>query len=246
LWEQVGFVNFGGSKKLNLMDNTATTQQWYDKIWLVILLCILFFPVGIYALWKNKSISKGWKIIVSIIVISLIIISGFSESEESNSNSIRMTQEQEDSIKAEEKKQAELEAIAERKQAELEAIAEREQAELEAIAKKEQEFYEKSLDLKSFFSDYSENEIAADRQYKGNEYIISGKVQNVETFFGSIRIMCIDKSNKYNLDLWTKDEDFAATLKRGDVITVIGICDGAGIGMSLGSYSINMKNCKPW
>ena len=36
--------------------------KWYNKTWLVVLLIIIFFPVGLYALWKNETISKGWKI----------------------------------------------------------------------------------------------------------------------------------------------------------------------------------------
>lgn len=43
----------------------AINEKWYDKTWLVILLCIFFWPVGLYALWQNKQIGIGWKIAVS-------------------------------------------------------------------------------------------------------------------------------------------------------------------------------------
>jgi len=56
------------------MDNNTTQPQWYDKTWLVIVLCIFFFPVGLYALWKNSSIAKGWKIGVTAF-FALVIIS---------------------------------------------------------------------------------------------------------------------------------------------------------------------------
>lgn len=52
---------------------TATKQKWYEKTWLVILLLIVFFPVGLYALWKNTSISKPWKIIVTVFFAILVI-----------------------------------------------------------------------------------------------------------------------------------------------------------------------------
>jgi hypothetical protein len=55
------------------MENSTTPAKWYDKTWLVIVLCIIFFPVGLYALWKNGSISKGVKIVVTVI-ISLIVL----------------------------------------------------------------------------------------------------------------------------------------------------------------------------
>ncbi|NII81455.1 MULTISPECIES: hypothetical protein [unclassified Pedobacter] len=50
------------------------SSRWYEKTWLTIILCIIFFPVGLYALWKNSSISKGWKIGITVI-ISLIVLS---------------------------------------------------------------------------------------------------------------------------------------------------------------------------
>ncbi len=55
------------------MDNLKTQSKWYDKTWLVVLLCIFFFPVGLYALWKNSFISKGWKIGVTIIIAFIVL-----------------------------------------------------------------------------------------------------------------------------------------------------------------------------
>jgi len=58
---------------------TQDTNAWYQKTWLVIISCIIFFPVGLYALWKNSSINKGWKIAITII-IALIVIGNLSDS----------------------------------------------------------------------------------------------------------------------------------------------------------------------
>ena len=60
-------------------------QKWYNKTWVVVLLCIFFFPVGVYALWKNSSIKKGWKITVTIL-ISLIVIAQFGDNSNSTKN----------------------------------------------------------------------------------------------------------------------------------------------------------------
>lgn len=37
-------------------------RKWYDYPFLVLLLYFLFFPVGLYGLWKSRKIAKGLKI----------------------------------------------------------------------------------------------------------------------------------------------------------------------------------------
>jgi hypothetical protein len=68
------------------MDN-STNSNWYDKTWLVVVLCILFFPVGLYALWKNEHIKKGWKIAVTIF-IGLLVIAQISGNDKKDSKTI--------------------------------------------------------------------------------------------------------------------------------------------------------------
>lgn len=65
--------------------NNSDERHWYDKTGLVVLLCIFIFPVGIYALWKNQSISKGWKAGVTII-IGLIVLMNLGNKEEKVDN----------------------------------------------------------------------------------------------------------------------------------------------------------------
>lgn len=64
--------NFQSSKNLNIMQ-INNSNAWYEKNWLVIILCIIFFPIGLYALWKNSTISKGWKVAITIIICLLIL-----------------------------------------------------------------------------------------------------------------------------------------------------------------------------
>ena len=46
----------------------TSSEKWYSKQWLVILLCVLFFPVGLFGLWKSDSFSKAVKIIITVII----------------------------------------------------------------------------------------------------------------------------------------------------------------------------------
>jgi hypothetical protein len=213
------------------MDNSTTQTKWYDKTWLVIVLCIIFFPVGLYALWKNQSISKGWKIGVTV-VIALIVLAqigkdekgGSSTDNSANSSSkSELTQAQKDSIETEKKRQAEL----------------------EAQQKREQEIAEKSLDVAQFFKDYEGNEAAADKRYKDKEFIVSGKVKEVKKdFFGYIYAIIEVGGYKVRCDL--PDKDYAASIEIGTNVTLIGICDGMGAGQSLGISSAIMRKCKPY
>ena len=65
----------------------TTSSAWYEKTWVVVLLCIFFFPVGLYALWKNSTISKGWKIGVTVIIV-LILIANIEDKKEITSPTV--------------------------------------------------------------------------------------------------------------------------------------------------------------
>ncbi len=53
--------------------NTNYQNNWYDKTWLVIILCIFIFPIGLYALWRSSAYSKGWKLGGTIFVALLVL-----------------------------------------------------------------------------------------------------------------------------------------------------------------------------
>lgn len=57
------------------MEQDNLNNKWYDNKAIVILLIILFFPVGLFAMWKSNSFSKKWKIGVSAFFVLLFIIS---------------------------------------------------------------------------------------------------------------------------------------------------------------------------
>lgn len=81
--------NFQTSQNSNSMENN-NSNAWYEKTWLVVILCIIFFPVGLYALWKNSSISKGWKIGVTAI-IALIVIANLGDNDKTSNSATSTT-----------------------------------------------------------------------------------------------------------------------------------------------------------
>lgn len=87
-----GAVDYGKNRKnLELIINATSkilsggesiqyygaSKSWYDRTWLVLLLCIVFFPVGLFALWRGKSMNLFFKIVVTAIIL-LLIKSAFS------------------------------------------------------------------------------------------------------------------------------------------------------------------------
>lgn len=61
------------------------SKQWYDNKFVTHLLLIVFFPVGLYALWKSNTIAKWWKITATIL-IGLIVIANLGDSDNTPTN----------------------------------------------------------------------------------------------------------------------------------------------------------------
>lgn len=64
-------------------------DKWYNKNVTVIVLLILFFPVGIYGLWKNKNFSSTIKLVITSVFGIFIIISGIGNSNRENSRVVQ-------------------------------------------------------------------------------------------------------------------------------------------------------------
>ena len=48
-------------------------KKWYDKKWAVGISLFIFFPFGLFVLWKNRTIKLHWKIVISSIFAVLLI-----------------------------------------------------------------------------------------------------------------------------------------------------------------------------
>ena len=54
-------------------------MKFYEKDWFVILMLILFFPVGLFLMWKYSKWQKVAKIIVTIVIAAIAIFSDASK-----------------------------------------------------------------------------------------------------------------------------------------------------------------------
>ncbi|MFK7946473.1 MAG: SH3 domain-containing protein [Saprospiraceae bacterium] len=61
-------------------------QRWYNNIFLIIFFCIFIPPVGIYALWKSRYLSRNWDVILTLIIGTTIVLS-LNQAKDFNSNS---------------------------------------------------------------------------------------------------------------------------------------------------------------
>ena len=94
-----------------------------------------------------------------------------------------------------------------------------------------------SVNSKTLYKDYSNNEIAADDKYKGKIIQVNGTIRDIgndimddayvtligDEFFGDIQCYFSDKSN-------------IVDLKKGQRISVVGYCDGLFM-------NVLLKNC---
>ena len=78
-----------------------TNAHWYDKTWLVMLLLFLFFPVGLYGLWKSGKIKKETKKTVAIFMLIFYFICGLVKylvPDEHKTNAITNTPNKNDTV----------------------------------------------------------------------------------------------------------------------------------------------------
>lgn len=81
----------------------APKKKLGEKTWFIVLMLILFFPVGLYLVWKNPNWKKKTKIIITVIFVILAIASIGTSSNTSSSNSSSSDTEiaEEESVSAE-------------------------------------------------------------------------------------------------------------------------------------------------
>jgi len=200
------------------MNELNKQSNWYDKTWLVIILCVVIFPIGLYALWQNSMIPKGWKILITII-ISLIVLSKinnkFIENSVvadnpivSSSDTVQLTQVQIDSI-AEVNRQSEIEK------------------------RKTQ-----TITAASLIQNYSENEVRADENFKNKYFFVEGTIHGIKKGLSDDIYITLNSSLlTIYVRCYFNDKYIAAKLEEGMYVTFYGRCDGYFLG-------VDMKDCR--
>lgn len=69
------------------INNNLNEEKNYQKSWFTILMLILFFPVGLFLMWKHNHFSKKAKVIITAFFV-MITISSLSDTEELENNKI--------------------------------------------------------------------------------------------------------------------------------------------------------------
>lgn len=73
------------------------STKWYEKTWLLILACVIFFPVGLYGVYKSQKINKNLKYTIFGFFAVVILIDVF-RGKPNDVESKKVTIVEEDSI----------------------------------------------------------------------------------------------------------------------------------------------------
>ena len=195
-------------------ENQQIDKKWYDNKFITHLLLVIFFPVGLYALWKSRTIAKWWKITATVIV-SLITITNLSDSESSSSVSgekeepkVELTQAQKDSI-----------------------------AQVEKLAKYEQR-KSQTIQAKDLYNAYQANEVSADNNFKAKNFYVEGVVRDIgKDILDNIYVTLKTGHIIGSVQCYIDNANVAANLQKGQRITVFGECNGL-------MMNVLMKDCK--
>jgi hypothetical protein len=76
------------------MKNIDTEKRWYKKNWFMWLIMVIFFPIGLFLLWKYSSYKKSTKAIITIAIVGLIAISGSNPKNQTTNSSTTIQQTQ--------------------------------------------------------------------------------------------------------------------------------------------------------
>ena len=62
-------------------------EKFYQKTWFTVLFLILFFPVGLFTMWKYKKFNKIARIIITVLLVFFCLVSYLSDDSDSTDSS---------------------------------------------------------------------------------------------------------------------------------------------------------------
>ena len=201
------------------MEETQYKKKWYDNKFITHLLLVLFFPIGLYALWNSRTIAKWWKITASVL-IGLIVIANLGDDKTSNDNSTT------------EKTIVQKKSKIQLTQAQKDSIVKVEKVELYKQRKSQ------TVSAKNLYYTYQENEVSADNDFKGKKFYVEGIIRDIgKDLFDNIYITIKTGDIIGSVQCFINDANKVSKLRKGQKITVYGKCDGL-------MMNVLMKNCK--
>lgn len=202
-----------------------TDRRWYDNAVLANILLVVFFPVGLYALWKSRSIAKWWKVTATII-IALIVLGqvGKDAKETSKIDGVAVAEVvPEKPLSPAEQKAKDTE---EKKAAE----AEHKRAAKEIAAN--------TIDAPSLVEIYKQNEVKADNNFKGKTFYVSGIVDDIKKdIMDNIYVTLEGDDVLSSVQCYFDNADEAANLSKGQQVVFKGKCNGL-------MMNVLMKDCE--
>lgn len=196
---------------------TQEQKKWYDNKVLTNILLIVFFPVGLYALWKSNTIAKWWKITATVIIALIVIANIGADDKNSSSN---------DNVATNKEPEKEL------TQAQKDSIAAVERANLIEERKNG------TISAADLVTSYTNNEVSADNNFKGKKFYVEGYIDNIgKDILDDIYVTLKSGDVIRSVQCYIDDQDKVANLRKGQKITVLGQCDGL-------MMNVLMKNCK--
>jgi len=90
---------------------------------------------------------------------------------------------------------------------------------------------------------YNTNEISADDKYKGKKLAVTGRISDIREVLGSINVdlKTGDGIGWTKVSCTMKNRDIVSKLRKGQKITIVGICEGLTL-----NISIDLDDCKVW
>ncbi len=183
-----------------------TPTKWYDRKWLVVILCIFLAPVGLFALWKSRTFGKIGKLIGSVVTICWFTLL-FLQPEQPHKTVAK----------------ADNTAPAEVKPIEFTAAEKREA--LLARIKGQQEL---TFNAPSLLASFKANEVRADKALKGQQLYVEGVVEKVgkDITDDSYVLLKGDEYGILGVQCSLHDPEEAVNLNPGDYIAISGTCKG--------------------